>query len=797
MIQLIRVCLALAVLTLSLNTSAQSKKNRKATPPNNAQEVTEAAPASGVINEIVIEGNRKIENDAILEKIKTKKGDSINTKSIRDDILELFRTGFFLNVEVEKRKVGASTQLVYKVKEKASISEIIYEGNSEIKEDDIAEASGLKVYQILDMAKINEAKEKVQKLYEEKGFFLAKVDIQVEEVVPGEAAKIIFKVDENDKVKVQKITFIGNKHIPSRELKTRMLTQEGGFFSGISGSGQYKQEMFERDVQILRFVYYNKGYVQAKVDRPQVYVTPDKKSIYITIRIEEGEQYYVGSVDFGGDLLFSRSELEEVIEIDTNEVFAYDVLQKDISNLTAKYGDLGYAYANVIPRTEFNDRDRKVNLFFEFDKGDMVYFGKINVVGNSKTRDKVVRRELKIREGELYNETRRRESLENVQRLGFFEEVNFKTSVDPERNHIMNVDIVVRERSTGQIQLGAGFGSSTGFTLQGSVNQINFLGKGQNLGANLNLSGTGNFFRLSFTEPYYRDTLWSVGYDVYQSSNTGRIDYDEEHMGGGVRFGHPVGENIRGFFQFKYDKTTLKERFDSNNVSITDKELFPLETASGETGTIGASLEYDTRNDRMSPSKGILASIGYEYSGLSQLKYYTASANVRYFKNLFWDVVWRNSLTYGQIGSLESGRPVPFSELYLLGGPYSLRGYRIYRIGKRKFSNKIYNELVADLGDAEARKRAMRSFGGTQKAMYQTELQFPLIKEAGIMGVAFYDIGAAEDELQAADFFADVGFGIRWFSPIGPLRFEWGFPLNRDPDYHEPTVFEFSIGVPF
>jgi outer membrane protein insertion porin family len=526
-------------------------------------------------------------------------------------------------------------------------------------------------------------------------------------------------------------------------------------------------------------------------------VTPDKRSIYITIRVEEGEKYSVGSVDFAGDMLFSRTELEEAVQIDTSEVFAYDILQADISALTAKYGDLGYAYANVIPRTLFNDQERKVDLKFEFDKGEKVYFGKINIVGNSKTRDKVVRRELKVVEGELYNETRRRESIENVQRLGFFDEVNFKTSVDPSNENIMNVDIVVRERSTGQIQLGAGYGSSTGFTLQGSVNQINFLGKGQNLGANLNLSGVGNFFRLSFTEPYYQDTLWSVGFDVYQSSNTGRLDFDEEHLGGSVRFGHPIGEYLRAFVSFKYDKTKLSERFDADGNSITDKDIFPLDTASGETGAISGALEYDTRNDRMSPSKGVFANATYEYAGLAQLKYYSVSGNLRFFKNIFWDVVWRNSLTYGQVGSLEAGRPIPFNELFLLGGPYSLRGYRIFRVGRMKYSNKIFTELQPTLGDEEARRRAMRFFGGTQKAMYQSELQFPLIKEAGIMGVTFFDVGAAEDELSLDNFYADIGVGIRWFSPIGPLRFEWGFPLKRDSIYHEPTVFEFSIGTPF
>lgn len=761
--------------------------------------VEASAPAALTIKNIDVTGNRKIEKDAILAKIVSKMGEAYSGAHIREDVEALFNLGYFNNIEVDRQVAGRDVTLIYKVLEKPSIVEIAYEGNSEVKSEDIADATGIKVYQLLNMAKVKEAVEKVQKLYEDKGFFLAKVEAEVQIVKADETVRLVFKIRENDKVKVKKITFLGNKHLPDGQLKSKILTQEGGFFSGLSGSGQYKQEMFERDVQILRFLYWNQGYVQAKVDRPQVTVTPDKKNIYITIRIEEGEQYDIGEVDFAGDILFPREELFETVKIDNNGVFAYDVLQKDISELTAKYGDLGYAYANVIPRTAFNAKDRKVNLIFEFDKGSKVYFGKINMIGNSKTRDKVIRRELKIHEGELYNETRRRQSLENIQRLGYFEEVNFKTSIDTERTEVMNVDIAVKERNTGQIQLGAGYGTSQGFTLQGSVNQANFLGRGQNLGASLNLSNSGSYYSLSFTEPYFADTEWSVGTDLYQSANSARADYNEDHKGGAIRFGHPLAEYTRGYLRYKYDDTALDTKSDSKGV-ITDKDLFPLSTASGVTSSLTGTLEYDTRNDRQMPTRGLMASASYEYAGLGgSLKYTRMNGNFRYYKNLFWDVVWRNNIQYSRIDSLE-GQDVPFSELYLLGGPYSLRGYRSYRVGKMKRSEKIYKELKDppnSLSPALAAERSMRFYGGTQQAMYQTEMQFPLVKEAGIMGAGFFDVGAADDSLSDKDFFADVGFGIRWYSPIGVLRFEWGFPLNRNPLYQDATVFEFSIGPSF
>lgn len=780
---------------------AKARTHRKARAQTAAGATTKSA---GDARELQIQslhavGMRKLEQDAVLNRVVSKVGETYSDEKIRDDVRALFKSGYFVNVEVDREVTGNQVALTYRVTEKPSIVEIVYEGNSEVKTEDLAESSGIKNYEILNMAKLKEATEKLQKLYEDKGYFLAKVDPVVEDVKKDESVRVTFHIKENDKVKVRKITILGAKHISEATLKANLITKEGGFFSFMSGSGAYKQEAFDRDVTALRYVYYNQGYIQAKIDRPQVYVTPDKKSIYITLRVEEGEQYSVGEIDFGGDILFTKEELAQSVKLTTGKVFAYDVLYKDMSELTAKYGDLGYAFANVIPRTRINDKELKVDLMFEFDKGNKVYFGQINVVGNTRTRDKVVRRELKVLEGELYNETRRRQSLENIQRLGFFDEVNFKTSTSPEKPDILNMDIVVKERNTGQIQLGAGYGTVTGFTLTGSVNQTNFLGKGQNLGASLNLSNTGSYYNFTFTEPYFNDSLWSLGTEIYQSQDSGRIDYDENRTGASVSLGHPLGEDWRGILRYKFDKTQLTAKNDINGLPITDPAVFPLETANGYTSSLTSTVQYDTRNDRFIPTKGILTSASLEYAGLGgDLKYLKTTGIFRYFKNIFWDVVWRNSATYGQIQSLDPDRAPPFNQLYLLGGPYSLRGYRPYRVGKQVRSALAYSKTDPALPADQREALAQVFLGGQQQLMYQTELQFPLINEAKIMGVVFYDIGQAEDQLSADKFFADMGFGIRWFSPIGPLRFEWGFPLNRNPIYHADTmIFDFSIGTPF
>ncbi|MBX3035238.1 MAG: outer membrane protein assembly factor BamA [Bdellovibrionaceae bacterium] len=814
------LCLLLVVFGVS-TASAQTASSRKPAPkavkksvaapvrpkkPKAPRPAPAVVPKGALIRQIDVAGNRKLEKDAVLVRLTSKAGEPYSAENVREDVLSLFRLGYFNDIQVERQMSGGQVDLTYRVLEKPSVLEIVFEGNSEVKAEELLETSGLKAYEILNQTKVREAVEKLQKFYEDKGYFLAKIDVKVEDLKKDESVKIVFNVREGEKVKVKKIMFIGNKKMSDSFLRGRMFTQEEGYFSGLSGSGAYKQEAFERDVVALRFAYFNQGYIQAKVDRPQVSVTPDKKGIYLTIRVEEGSQYFVGEVDFAGDLLFPKAELFETVRIDENGVFAYDVLQRDLSELQAKYGDLGYAYTNVIPRWQFNEAEKKVNLVFEIDKGNKVYFGRIDMTGNTKTRDKVIRRELKIREGELYNETRRRQSLENVQRLGFFDDVNFKSSTPPNHLDVMNIEIVVKERNTGQVQVSAGYGTSTGFTFGGSVQQTNFLGKGQNLGVSLNIADEYQVYDLSFTDPYFNDTEWSLGFRVFQSANSGRLDYDEKRTGASVSLGHPITENTRAYLSYGYTATRLSEIWVKNSAGnwtmLTDLDVFPLSTASGDSSTITGSLEYDTRNDRFRPSKGIFARASAANTGFvgGNLKYYRTSADLRFFRNIFWDVVWRNSMSWAKIGSVDNEQDPPFNELYLLGGPYSLRGYRYGRVGKRVLSNKLYAQYSTppyNYGPAEARERAMRFFGGQQQLQYQTELQFPLIKEAEMYGVVFYDIGQAEDNLSESQFYSDWGLGLRWFSPIGPLRFEWGFPFKRDTIYHDSSVFEFSIGTPF
>lgn len=789
----------MVVFLTSLNSYGKSKHKLK------SATVSRKKSTQGIqlkIEAINIIGQKKIEKEALLAKISSQVGGLFSEKQVTQDIQTLFKMGYFVQIEVRKDVKKSGIQLDYIVVEKPTIAEIVFEGNSEIKSEDLEKESTLKNYEILNTSKVKEVVMKLEKYYEDKGFYLVKIDPVIEDVKKDESVRIKFVITENDKVKVKKITILGNSNLKDSYLKGRMFTQEAGFFSGLSSSGSFKQEAFERDIQVLKFLYWNQGYVQVKIDRPIVTVTPDKKSIYITYHIEEGEQYSIGEVDFAGDLLFPKSELYDIVKIKDNGVFAVDVMQKDIAELQAKCGDLGYAFANVNPRYVFHEKEKKVDLVFEFEKGNKVYFGSFNVVGNTKTRDKVLRRELKIYEGELYNETRKRQSQENIQRLGFFDEVNFKTSTPPEKPDQLNIDIVVKERNTGQLQLTAGYGNIQGLSLGGSIQQNNFRGLGQTLGARIDATKNRQDYSLSLTEPYFRDTLWSAGFDIYYIENNERPTYDNRKTGAALRFGHPIwNDNLRAIVRYKLDRTDL---FANKN---TDPYIFPLQTARGVTSSSTLTVQYDTRNDRFSPSKGIFADISYERAGLGgDLKYQEFSSHFRVFYNLFWDVVLRNNLTYLNLQSIDNNSDIPFTERYQMGGAYTLRGFGSGTVGKRVFSNFYYTEsikpdspfyLPPTISDAERRRRSNLIFGGSTEVLFQTEIQYPLIKEAGLSGVFFYDIGQAEDEILQSKLMSNFGMGFRWQSPLGLLRFEWGWPLTHDELDRDTVNFEFSIGPPF
>lgn len=744
---------------------------------------------------IDVRGLKRIEKDAVLSKLSTKPGILVDREVVRGDVQALFNMGYFDDIRVEaERDPSGDTNLVLVLRERPVITEIEFDGNERLSTTDLQAVIKVKQWSILDVNKVKEDIALITKSYEDKGYYLAKISFEIVQAGSKKPDEVLlrYKINDFDKVQIKKITFLNNRAFSDNQLKGIMPeTKEGGLFSFISSSGSFKENAFKTDLQRLTYWYLDNGYVKFKYESPVVSVSDDKKWLYITIYVDEGDKYQVGDIDFSGDLLFSREELSQDVFMVKGLDFSISRRNNDIQKLQEKVQDLGYAFVNVIPRMEIKDDSKTVNIDYHFEKGSLAYFGEINVIGNSKTHDKVVRRELKIKEGELYSGTRFRQSKENVERLGYFQpnEVLFNTSTPKDRTDIVNVEIQVKERPTGTITLGAGYGSTKGLFFQTQVSESNFRGKGQtvSLSTNITKDRRDRSLNLGFTDPYVFDTNWSAGADLYYSTFYIPEKYTTRKVGGDLRLGYPIAEYTNAYITYK------RERLRIESIEMERPDAFDYQEIDEDTGTLSSmvfGVVRDKRNNRFETSGGSYQSLSIEAAGVVGLggdKSFTKIiANNRFYHRLIGDLVFRNSTEYGEAHG-QNNRPVPPSERFYLGGPNNMKGYNFYTIGPSRQKLNDLNQVY----------RVPQ--GGNYEFYSLFELEHPIVRDAGLKFVLFYDVGnvfTSRPELTNLTLRQDAGFGFRWFSPIGPLRFEWGFPLNKRPE-DDNSVFQFFIGPPF
>ncbi len=738
------------------------------------------------VREIEIVGLKRIEKDAILAKIQTKKDSAINPVQVRDDIKAIFAMGFFDDVEMRAEPLaGDGAKLWIELRERPVIAEMVFDGNEKVTADDLKDVIKVKEWSILDINKLKTDEEAIQKHYADKGFYLARV---VHEIKPIEGkpdqVKLIYKINDYEKVRIKKITFLNNKVFSDEMLKnTLQETREGGLFSFLSGSGNFRESAFKNDLQRLTYWYLDHGYVKFRYENPIVTVSDDKKWLYVSIYVDEGPQYNMGELDFSGDLLFPKDELHHELTLLSGEMFQISKRNADIQKLTEKYQDLGYAFVNVIPKMNLRDDVKLVDIDYSFEKGNLVYIGEIRMAGNSKTHDKVIRRELRVYEGELYNGTRLRMSKERVERLGYFApgEVIFNTLTRAGRDDLVDIEIAVKERSTGTITLGAGYGSIQKFFLTTQISEINLLGRGQTVSfqAQYAADRLQKSFNLGFTEPYTFDSLWSTGFDLFLINYRIPDRYVLRKLGFDIRVGRPITDDISAFITYKNEGQSIIE-FDH-----PDQQPDDVQDDLGILSSVVWSAVRDVRDNRFETTTGDFQRLTLETAGLGgDKKFLKWGANNRVYFRVVGDLVFKNSTEYGQIRRIQD-RPVPPSEKFFLGGPNNMKGFNILSLGPTKTLATGFKVPA----------------GGNVQMFSLFELEHPLIREAGLKWVLFYDIGNAFEHFPGTEnvpftLRMDSGFGIRWFSPIGPLRFEWGFPINRRPG-EDTSVFSFFIGPPF
>jgi outer membrane protein insertion porin family len=770
----------------------------------------EAAPASLEVVRVGFRGNRKVEDDALKVNLRTVPGATLTQDLLREDVKAIWRMGFFEDVRVEANNVPGGVAVVFVLKEKPAIHKIFVSGHDEVGLTKVNEVLDLKKEQILDLSKVKKNMEKIRELYLQRGFYMADVTYELKRVNQSEV-DVYFRVRENAKVEVRRVNFVGNKTASDKDLRAVMLTQESDLLSFVTSSGTYREDVFQRDVLLLQSYYQDRGYIYVKIHDPKFELSPDKRSLYITIPIDEGVSYTLGKIDFKGDLLEDKAKVLSRLRARSGETFSRSKLGQDIQDLTESYKDKGFAYVNIIPQTEVDEKRRIVDVVFEIQKGSEVYFDRISIRGNTKTRDKVIRREMRVVEGELYNSTRLQLSKRRINQLGFFQRVDLSEKRG-DSDDKMEVNIEVTEQQTGAFQIGAGFSSVENFIFQAQISQNNLFGRGQSLSLQAMLSGIRQLFQLSFEEPYFLDTNWTFGFNLFNQFQY-YPSFNRTSKGGSLTWGYMLFDNFHTFLRYTLEDVGVSTSGRSRFLSGGQRTPFPAGTLAnllrpGLTSSFRLSFTYNTRDNNLFPTSGWYNDASAEFADkyfLSQTVFTRYDANVRYFYPLWGPFVLRTRATFGLVTSRDP-QGVPIFERYFVGGIYDVRGFRPYTLGPRiRAPSEQTPDAILN----------PQTIGGNMQIIGRAEIEFPLIERVGIKAVLFSDVGNAynlEDQYcrlkpaglpisqdPCVELFpltslrASWGFGFRWFSPIGPLRFEWGLPF-KPLRGEEPLIFEFTIG---
>jgi len=737
------------------------------------------------ITDIVIAGNVSRESASILPLLKSKVGDTFSAEKANEDVKTIYRIGLFQDVQVETVKSDKGISLIYTVSEKPVVVAVSFTGNKEIASDKLRDAIELKNKSVFSSGLLAKSIKKIKTMYADEGYYLAEVESSTKESGKN-GIRVTFSVKEGEKVLIKKITFEGNKVFSQRKLRKQMETKEKWFLSWITGAGTYKEEVLKNDVNRIVDLYYNNGYINVKIGEPKVELLPDKSGLLVTIGITEGDQFRTGSIGFKGELLESQDVLAGKVKLKTGEIFSREVLRGDVFALTDVYADKGYAFANVSPLSKIDPEKMLVDITFDFEKGEKIYIERINISGNTKTRDKVIRREFRLAEGDLYSSTALKRTKQNLSNLGFFEEASIAPAKGSSANKL-NLNTEVKEKSTGQFSIGAGYSSSDGIIGQGSIQQSNFLGLGLKGTLSASLGGKTQLYNIGLTDPYFLDTNWTLGFDVYRSERDYE-DYTRRVTGGDIKAGYRLSDQLSTFWLYKYE---VKSLYDFSTGFLQNPSL--LTETSGAIGSLYGSISLDKTDYRLDPTTGYTGTLSAEYAGLGgNQRFARFIGQSAFFYPLIWNTVFS---IRGEIGyMMKIGKEIPIDEKFYLGGISTLRGYSSRTVSP---TNTTSIESVDPVTGFATTLPTTVFLGGIKEAVFNAEYVFPIIKDAGLKGVAFFDAGNSygPGEQYFSKVLMSYGLGVRWYSPMGPLRLEYGIPVNpRQGIDSNSGKFEFSIG---
>ena len=719
-----------------------------------------------VVNSIEVKGLKRVEEGALKSKITQKVGEPLSNEKVSEDIKNIFKMGYFDDVKTEIDPMEGGIKLIYVVKEKPTIIRVEFQGNKELEDDKLKEKISVTVGSIADTTLIQDNATKLQLFYEDEGYWLATVVPVVNKISENEVY-LTFQIDEGKKVKVKDIKIAGNKAISSSKIKGVMKTSIWKIYSFIFSSGYYKKDVMNVDLDAIKDLYFNNGYIKVIVADPEILLTEDKSGMTITINISEGDQYRVSSVSLTAYKAFTEAELRGRISASPGAIFSKEVVRADIASITDLYTQNGYALASVYPDIMPDDATKQLSLTYKVEEGKIYRVGMIEITGNTKTKDKVIRREIRLDEGDIFNSALLKRSYERLNNLNYFETVDMVPKPKNEEQ-VLDVDVKVKEKSTGFLSVGGGYSSVDKFVAMVDVTQANLFGSGTYLRARGELGGNISNFTLSYKDPWFMDKPVAFSVDAYLTRQQ-YPDYETKAIGGDFGFGKSFGEYWGANIMYNLSKVTVF------GISSTASTVIKSQEGTAITSSITPSITRDSRDSYLDPSSGSRNSVYFTFAGIGgDNKFIKGLADSAWFFPL--GGTGTTIMVRGRIGYAKAifNATLPLYENFCVGGIYTVRGIEYCKAGPK-----------TDQGEY---------IGGPKELIFNTEYVFPIVRELKLKGVVFFDAGNAYAANEAyGTLRPTTGAGIRWISPMGPLRVEWGYNLNRKPGESQSKV-EFTFG---
>ena len=749
------------------------------------------------IAKVEIAGNVRVEEDAIRVHLHSQPGTAFDQDALDKDIRAIYAMGFFDQVTAETSSQGKGVVLTFHVHERPLVRGVTIEGAENVKKEEVEQALRVRPHTILDPEKARQGIEAAKKLYSEKGYLDADIAYTTAPVGENEV-DVTYTIKEGALVRIDEIDFEGNEAFSDRTLNGIMQTKEKWIFSFITGAGNLNKDVLKADVERLTAWYYDHGYVTVHVDEPKV--ERRDEGLRVVINIQEGEQFKVGKVAIEGkDVSITPADLAGKLVTVEGETFEASSLRDDVQLLTDRMSEDGYAFAKIDPATVVDTDKKTVDVTFQVERGSPVSVERIEVSGNTKTRDYVVRREMRLQEGELFSGTRLRKSREALQRLGFFQEVNITTRKGSGEDK-MHVLVDVKEAQTGAFSAGAGFSSADNLLFNVRIQENNLFGRGQRLVINGDVGSIRRNIILSFTEPYFRGTPLTVGLDAF----SWQLRFDEftrAGTGGSVSFTYPVTAfGYDTLWGMPLEDIRVGTDYRLEQAEIKDLDFFATKSVRLEEGTsvissVAPKLSRNTLNHAFDPTAGSYQDLSVEFAGLGGTQFIKSEARGRWYYTFWKPKNWGDityslglNLAYGTGNEGISGNELPLFERYFPGGINTIRGFESRSLGPYETRKDRFGNIVAT-----------NPIGGSTQFILNNELIFPIVPGIGLKGVVFVDAGNAYtadtvwswDETRAS-----AGAGARWLSPLGPLRIELGIPIRKKANDHKSLVL-FSFGGPF